>query len=145
MEYSLLLNGQKLKKVYAMMFRSIIKAYHLTKNEIDVLLFLANNQNFNTATDIVELRSLSKSQVCKSIESLVQRGYLVPTQDKLDKRCIHLSLDPNAMPVVVEAQAKQYEFLQLLCSGITPEEQIVMNRIFKQISDNIEGALKHDD
>ena len=89
----ILVNLQRVKKIYELMLKRVTKVYSMTKNEIDVLLFLANNEGYDTAKEIVELRSLSKSHVCKSIGSLSERGFLLEEKDERDKRCVHLKLD----------------------------------------------------
>lgn len=140
-----LLNAQIMKKAYGNLFKKLMKEYDLTQNEIDVLLFLKNNEAFDTATDIVELRSLSKSQVCKSIEHLEKLGYLNGEQDLKDRRCIHLKLHPSVSPVVLKAQEIQRKFLTAIYSGVTEEEKKVMEQVFQKILENMKGVLKNDD
>ncbi len=95
---NLLLHSQQLKKLYYLQLDPVCTAYGLTKNEVDVLLFLANNAPYDTAKDIVELRGLSKSQVCKSVDGLSARGFLSACHDEKDRRCIHLSLTSATLP-----------------------------------------------
>ena len=52
----ILVNLQRVKKIYELMLKRVTKVYSMTKNEIDVLLFLANNEGYDTAKEIVELR-----------------------------------------------------------------------------------------
>ena len=78
---NLLLHGQKLKRAYDSVFRPVMARHGLTRNEVDVLLFLANNPGRDTAVELVELRGLAKSQVCRSVEALQARGMLVGEQD----------------------------------------------------------------
>ena len=66
----LIQTGKMIKHLYENRCKEISNKYHLTKNEIDILLFLANNQPYDTSRDIVEYRALSKSHVCKSVDSL---------------------------------------------------------------------------
>lgn len=140
----ILTNLQRVKKIYELMLKRVTKVYGMTKNEIDVLLFLANNKSYDTAKEIVELRSLSKSHVCKSIDSLSKRGFLLEEKDKRDRRCVHLKLDSSAFPIIKEAQAVQKEFVDLLYSGVTIEERTTMEKIFEKISANIDGVLRDD-
>lgn len=140
----ILVNLQRVKKIYELMLKRVTKVYSMTKNEIDVLLFLANNEGYDTAKEIVELRSLSKSHVCKSIGSLSERGFLLEEKDERDKRCVHLKLDSSALPIVKEAQEVQREFIDLLYSGVTIEERNTLEWIFEKISANIDGVLRDD-
>ena len=67
---------QQIRRRYAESLRPLERRWMLTGNEIDVLLFLANNPGYDTARDAVEMRGLSKSHVCKSVDALTKRGWL---------------------------------------------------------------------
>ncbi len=143
MNTNLLLNSQKVKKIYALLIKPIMQTYHVTQNELDVLLFLVNNAPLDTAKDITELRSLAKSQVCKSVESLANRGFLSTEQDEADRRCIHLKVLPPAYPIVTATQEAQKTLIRSLYNGITEDEQQTLERIFHQIAQNMERMLEH--
>ncbi|WP_343210020.1 MarR family winged helix-turn-helix transcriptional regulator [Anaerolentibacter hominis] len=134
---SLLTDGRKIRKAYESSFKEFVQAYGLTQNELDVLLFLANNPGYDTAKDIVEMRLLSKSHVCKSVETLTRRGFLTGIQDERDRRSIHLTVLEAAGPVVAQARQIQREFYELLYKGITPEERDVLQKIFRKMSENL--------
>ena len=140
---NLLLHNQQLKKLYYLQLDPVCTAYGLTKNEVDVLLFLANNAPYDTAKDIVELRGLSKSQVCKSVDLLTARGFLSACHDEKDRRCIHLSLTSAAKPAVSAAQTAQANCLSLLYQNITPAEKNMMDGVFAKIHQNLQEALSH--
>lgn len=141
---SFIVNMQRLKKLYDRFCRPVMTAFNLTKNEVDVLLFLANNKSYDTARDMVELRGLAKSQVCKSVDSLIRRRYLQGQQDPKDRRLIHLKLTPEAGPAVAQAQEAQRRFKTILYQGITPEEAAVLDKIFRQMWKNLEQAVSED-
>ena len=140
---NLLLHSQQLKKLYYLQLDPVCTAYGLTKNEVDVLLFLANNAPYDTAKDIVELRGLSKSQVCKSVDLLSARGFLSACHDEKDRRCIHLSLTSAAESAVSAAQTAQANCLSLLYQNITPAEKAMMDGVFAKIHQNLQEALSH--
>lgn len=48
----------------------------LTRAEINVLVFLANNPELNNAKDIVKYRSMAKSHVNQALDSLQNKGYV---------------------------------------------------------------------
>ena len=143
--HDLLLHGQKLKRAYDGMFRGVMADHGLTRNEVDVLLFLANNPGHDTAGELVELRGLEKSQVCRSVEALQARGLLVGRQDPKDRRRVHLALTGSAAAPVREAQAAQRLFLDLLYQGVTAEERVILARVFDRIERNIREVLGHAD
>ncbi len=45
----------------------------LTHNEFEILVFLQENLEYNTAKDIVEFSGLSKGLISRSIESLLKK------------------------------------------------------------------------
>ena len=72
---------QLCRRRYAAALHPVERTWGLTRNEIDVILFLSNHPGLDTARDIVALRSLSKSHVCKSVDRLTRRGFLAGAQD----------------------------------------------------------------
>ena len=64
------------KTLYSEFVSPVCAKYGLTRIELDILLFLANNTRYDTATDIVEVRFLAKSQVSAAIKNLEARGCL---------------------------------------------------------------------
>ena len=62
------------KTLYSEFVSPVCAKYGLTRIELDILLFLANNTRYDTATDIVEVRFLAKSQVSAAIKNLAACG-----------------------------------------------------------------------
>ena len=63
------------KKLYGRMLEPVCRLYVLTRMELDILLFLANNPGYDTAADMVERRQLAKSQVSSSVAQLEAVSY----------------------------------------------------------------------
>ena len=80
------------QKGYARLLEPICKKWDLTRNELDVMLFLANNPDFDRAVDIVNHRGLAKSHVSMSVTNLESRGLLERISDPADRRTVHLKL-----------------------------------------------------
>lgn len=140
---TVLLAARQLKHLYDRLLAEAPGAGDFTRNELDVLLFLANHPGLDTARDISELRGLTKSHVCKSVESLVERGFLAGRQDRQDRRLVHLSLLPPAQPVVEAAQAAQGRFTEVLYRDVTDEERAVLERILEKIEKNVKEESDH--
>ena len=79
--------------------RSVISSYKLSPNEIDILVALHMGK-FNMAKDIAENFEISKSLVCRSVDSLIKKGYIDTKKDEKDKRITHLILKDEAKPIV---------------------------------------------
>lgn len=55
---------------------SVCEKYQLTHMEYDILMFLHNNPQHNTAAEIVKVRKSTKSHVSSSLKNLESRGLI---------------------------------------------------------------------
>lgn len=76
----------------------------LSRGELDVLLFLANHPEYDTATDVVKIRRLSKSHVSATVEKLVQRGMLARRVEEKNRRVVRLSLQSAAAEAIAQGR-----------------------------------------
>lgn len=127
----------KLKKAYEKTFYPLTEELQLTQNEIDVLLFLYNNASLNTASDIARYRAMSKSMISKSVDSLHRKGWLSYETDEIDKRCIHLKIEPVAILIVEKLHEVQKDFFDNLTYNITEEEYQAMKTVLNKMYQNI--------
>lgn len=68
--------AQKMSVAYQEQFKVLCKKFHLSQTAFDILLFLANNPQYKTARDIVEIRRLKANLVSMNVNRLVDEGYL---------------------------------------------------------------------
>ena len=127
------------QKGYARLMDPICKKWELTRNELDVLLFLANNPEFDRAVDIVNNRGLSKSHVSLSINSLESRGLLIRTEDPNDRRTVHLMLTEASREITAQGQMAQRRFFSYLHQGVTQEQIQLMVEFAQRVSENIKN------
>ena len=67
---------QQMMKAYEAVCQPVCKRYQLNQTCLDVILFLANNPEYNTAKDLWEIRGIRSGNASVAIETLVRRGYL---------------------------------------------------------------------
>ena len=127
------------KKIYDQSLEPVCKKYQLTRMELDILLFLANNPALNTARDIVQLRALAKSHVCMSVDALAQRGFLAQQTDEKDKRRVRLFVTKAGQPAARAGQAAQQAFFARLHAGVTAEEFGVLRTVLGKMLQNAQG------
>lgn len=132
-----LLTWQYAKKLYEKIGAPVCVEYGLTHVERDIMLFLANNPDYDTATQIVEVRMLAKSHVSTSIESLVKKGFLRREPDPHERRLIHLRIEPAAEPLIQAARQKQREFGEILYRGFSIEEACQLEALMDRVAANI--------
>ena len=133
-------NAFVLKKAYDSIWDDISEKFALTRAEIDVIAFLANNPKLDTASSVVEYRMIAKSHVSKAVEHLISRGFVVGNKDSKDRRQVHLVLTDEAKEPVHEIAARQKEFVRRVNDGITDEEFKMFKKISEKIIKNIEAT-----
>ena len=128
----------KSRKAYAKFLEPVCKKWELTRNELDVMLFLNNNPEYNRASDIVLHRGMVKSHVSMSVASLEGQGLLERSFSETDRRTALLKLTSQGLRIAVEAAEVQGRFFQLLFNGISDKQFLEMARISQQIYENIQ-------
>lgn len=131
----------EVEELYVKMLSPVSEKYGLTYMELTVLLFLANNPKYDTATQIVKYRHLTKSHVSISVRSLQERGLIRGEYQGKDHRTIHLSVSDTASQIIADGQASQKRFYEITFSGISEEDKEVMQHVTEQVSRNIKGFM----
>ena len=125
--------SRKFLHVYESYCAPICEKYRLKQSELDILLFIGNNPEFNTARDVCEIRKIKKGIASVMIENLVERGYLIREADPKDRRIQRLVLTEQCDPVLADGRCRQKDFFDAVHSGLTAEEL----QLYQQLSDKI--------
>lgn len=131
-----------LKRLYDQTLHPVCGSTGVTRMELDILLFLANNPGTDTAADIVHRRKLTKSHVSLSVQSLEKRGFLRRVYAQGNRKSAHLRLLPPSDDAVGQGRAAQRHFMAALFRGFSPEEMREMETAMEKIVDNVRSALK---
>lgn len=132
-------NLQKLQKIYGNLLGPVCTQWKLTRNELDVLLFLYNNPHLDRAADIVSCRGIAKSHVSISVAGLEKRGYLCKRTDEADRRTVHLELTEASYPAAQAGKNAQMALGKLLIEGLTEEELTLWRQLGEKVRQNIEN------
>lgn len=127
------------KSLYSSLIATIYRKYSLIRTEFDVLMFLANNPQFDTASDIVETRHISKSHVSISVRRLAEQGYLKAEYHDGDRRTIHLSVTDKAHDIIAAGRKAQEEFISILGANFSKEEKEQISTIISRITENVKS------
>ncbi|MEG0177184.1 MarR family winged helix-turn-helix transcriptional regulator [Anaerorhabdus sp.] len=144
MNKNLLLVGRYFNKLYENYCESVCIKYELTQIELDVIAFLANNPSLDTASDIVEVRKLTKSNVSAAIEQLIQRKLIKREADKNDRRKIHLVLLASTKVIVKDIRAAQDKFSDAITYDFTEEEKVLFGEFVNRMLENILGGIERE-
>ena len=133
---------RSLFRLYDKLLKKVCMEHNLTVIEADIISFLQNNPEKDTAADIVELRMLSKGAVSKGVDSLIQKSLLERFPDTEDRRKIHLRLMPQAGPITATVEEVRDEFLETVLAGFTKEEREMQSRFLRKLFDNTKKAME---
>ena len=136
--------AQHYKKYYTAQFACAAAAYGLNQLEIDILLFLHNNPELCTASDICRYRGLAKSNVSASVERLRSRGVLevLPAPDNRRQRILRFT--GVARPMAEALAEIQRRTLEPLFDGFTAAEQQALQEYLCRMDANIQRQLKKE-
>lgn len=132
------------KTLYSRCMEDTCAKHAITRMELDILLFLANNPRYHTAKEIVEVRYLSKSQVSASITLLEQRGFLRKEYAENNRKTAYLRICDGARPIIADGRTAQERFIRILLRGFSPEERERLQSDNERILRNINEYWKGD-
>lgn len=110
--------------------------------EYDILMFLHNNPQYNTAAEIVKIRKSTKSHVSTSLRMLEEKGLIEKRQSEDNKKYIAIILLDKAKTIVNEGTAVQKQFARDILDGLSDEEMDICKAVFEKIYENAEKRLK---
>ncbi len=116
----------------------------LPHTALSILLFIANNPQFNTAGDVCELRGLKRPIVSIHVEKLVSLGLLERRAVPGDRRKDSLVCTEAATGIIAEGRKLQKQFADNIFAGLGEEEIAFMEKIFKTIGENTDKIIKND-
>ena len=133
------------EEVYKNMISPVYEKYKLTYMEFTVLMFLANNPQYNTATQIVRYRHLAKSHVSISIRSLQERGLILGEHKGGNHRTIHLSVSDKARDIIAVGRAAQNKFCEIVFAGFSKKEMEKLQQFTEQVNRNIKEYTRSEE
>lgn len=110
--------------------------------EMELLLFLRNNPELNTARDAVAYRGFAKSNVSTAVEALERKGWLTVEPDPDSRRVKRLRLRPEREADLERLAACQAGILGVLTADFTPEEAEALRVLLDRMGKNVTQALE---
>lgn len=131
-------------RYYEMKVSSVCEKYQLRQLEYDILMFIYNNPEYNTAADIVRIRKSTKSHVSISLKVLEDRGFIERRVDKDNKKHVTIHLLQLANEVIEDGIWAQKEFAQDMFEGLSEEEIKVFMNVFQKVYENAERMISNE-
>lgn len=143
--YAKFWNDQSLiKSLYSECMEPVCKKHDLTRMELDILMFLANNPEFTTATEIVENRQLTKSHVSLAVNTLTRKGFLTRSFSGKNRKTIHLTVCENAREIIEDGRNSQQEFGGILFRDFSKEDKEALSHLLSKLEQNIRHHYREE-
>ena len=133
---------QKFNLAYNAMCKPLCQQLKLPQTAFDILMFLGNNPQYQTARDIVKIRNIKANLISINVEKLVKEGYLRREEIKGDRRKTKLIITEKAHPVIKEGQQLQQGFVDQLFDNTTQEDKKLFIHVMKNMDKNLDDILK---
>ena len=127
---------------YLLLLYLLIHKLNLPQTAFDILMFLANNPEYTTARDIVEVRKIKANLVSVNVDRLVGDGYIIRKETEGDRRKTQLICTPAADEIIKEGQALQKDFLEHLFDSMDTATKEAFFTGMKQIENNLDKILE---
>ena len=128
--------ARKTSLAYNRTCKSLCQELKLPQTAFDILMFLANNPEFCTARDIVEIRKLKANLVSVNVDKLVCDGYLERHAVKSDRRT------EKAQPIIAKGRQLQQDFIDRILTGLDNETRQKFLEILNIMDQNLDNILK---
>lgn len=134
--------AQKLFTTYANVCKPLCHELNIPQTAFDILMFLANNPQYQTASDIVEIRKIKANLVSVNVDKLVKEGYLTREMAEGDRRKIRLKCTEKSQPIIEKGRRLQEGFFENLMDNIPSEQRDLFFQTMEQIDANLDTALE---
>ena len=136
--------ARKISLAYNKTCKELCLELNLPQTALDILMFLANNPQYRTARDIVEVRKIKANLVSVHVDRLVKEGYLERRAVEGDRRKTELICTQKAQPVIEKGGQLQEAFKEQLFSGMDKKMQRQMEEMVRRMEQNLDEILKGD-
>ena len=134
--------AEKLSKAYSETCKPLCHELNIPQTAFDILLFLANNPEYKTARDIVEIRKIKANLVSVNVDKLVNEGYLERKSVEGDRRKVNLICTEKSKEIIQEGQKLQQSFVEKLFEGMDEDTRKALQKGMAHMEANIEKMLE---
>mgnify|MGYP000009361675 FL=1 len=131
--------------VYSAVCKPLCQKLHLPQTAFDILMFLANNPNYTTARDIVEVRHIKANLVSVNVDKLVQEGFLERRPVPGDRRKTELACTEKAQAIIEQGRRMQDDFIRRLMAGLEEEKLEIFFEVIDTMNENLDAILEGEE
>ena len=136
--------SRKIALAYSAACKPLCRELGLPQTAFDILMFLGNNPEYQTASEIVEIRRIKANLVSVNVDKLVQEGYLTRQPVAGDRRKTALACTPRAQEVIRRGRQLQTAFFDSLFRGMEPPLRTAFIDAMQIIDSNLDQLLREE-
>ena len=132
-------------QLYSERCKPLCREIGMPQTAFDILMFFANNPEYDTARDIVKTRYIKANLVSVNVDSLVREGYLKREKSPGDRRKTRLVCTQKAWPVVERGRRLQDQLTEELFKNVDDRLKADFFRVLDIMEDNLKEIKKGQD
>lgn len=136
--------SKKIALAYSAVCKPLCRQLELPQTAFDILMFLGNNPDYKTASEIVEIRHIKANLVSVNVDRLVREGYLTRRGVEGDRRKAELLCTEKAQPIIARGRQLQNAFSERLFAGMDEEARRAFSEAMHLIEHNLNELLEAD-
>jgi len=136
--------SKKIALAYSAVCKPLCRQLELPQTAFDILMFLGNNPDYKTASEIVEIRHIKANLVSVNVDRLVREGYLTRRGVEGDRRKTELLCTEKAQPIIARGRQLQNAFFERLFAGMDEEARRAFSEAMHLIEHNLNELLEAD-
>lgn len=137
--------SRKIALAYSAVCKPLCRQLELPQTAFDILMFLGNNPDYKTASEIVEIRHIKANLVSVNVDRLVREGYLTRRGVEGDRRKTELLCTEKAQPIIARGRQLQNAFSERLFAGMNEEARRAFSEAMHLIEHNLNELLEADE
>lgn len=137
--------SRKIALAYSAVCKPLCRQLELPQTAFDILMFLGNNPDYKTASEIVEIRHIKANLVSVNVDRLVREGYLTRRGEEGDRRKTELLCTEKAQPIIARGRQLQNAFSERLFAGMDKEARRAFSEAMHLIEHNLNELLEADE
>lgn len=136
--------SRKIALAYSAVCKPLCRQLELPQTAFDILMFLGNNPDYKTTSEIVEIRHIKANLVSVNVDRLVREGYLTRRGVEGDRRKTELLCTEKAQPIIARGRQLQNAFSERLFAGMDEEARRAFSEAMHLIEHNLNELLEAD-
>lgn len=137
--------SRKIALAYSAVCKPLCRQLELPQTAFDILMFLGNNPDYKTASEIVEIRHIKANLISVNVDRLVREGYLTRRGVEGDRRKTELLCTEKAQPIIARGRQLQNAFSERLFAGMDEEARRAFSEAMHLIEHNLNELLEADE